>query len=161
MPLPTTTAALKAWLVDVTLSSVAPDLGWTSTAAPVEAAVDVTVLLLGHSVESEAASGATPKLLDIAQWQAWERAVAALAPRFDAASGGDKATLSQAWEHAGAALADARRVAARWPEAATALLAGARRPSVGQIATTAPQTPVYPPDPNSPVYSGRPAGWWP
>src|SRR5581483_10171033 len=100
MTLPTTAATLQAWLVDVTLSTVATDLGWTSTSAPIEAAVDMTVLLLGHSVEAEAAGGATQKLLDIAQWQAWERAVGALAPRFDAGSGGDKAALSQAWDHA-------------------------------------------------------------
>lgn len=161
MTLPTTAAALQAWLVDDTLSTVAADLGWTNTSAPIVGAVDRTVLLLGHSVETEAAGGATQKLLDIAQWQAWERAVAGLASRVDAASGGDKATLSQAWEHATASLADARRTAARWPEAAASFLLGSRRPVVGQIATKAPATPLYPPDPNSPNYAGRPAGWWP
>src|SRR5690242_4194466 len=107
MALPTTTAALKAWLVDVPLSTVATDLGWTSTSAPIGAAVDVTALVLGHTVEVEAASGATPKLLAIAEWQAWERAVEALASRFDAASGGDKASLSQSYDHAVARLAAA------------------------------------------------------
>jgi hypothetical protein len=159
--LPTTTAALKAWLVDVTLSTVAADLSWTSASAPVEAAVDLTALLLGHSVETEAAAGATQKLIDIAQWRAWEQAVQALARLFDTSSGGDGSKLSQAYDHATARLADARLVASRWPEAVAAMLGGPRRPVVGQITTKAPATPLYPPDPNSPIYAGRPAGWWP
>jgi hypothetical protein len=98
--LPTTTAALKAWLVDVTLSTVAADLSWTSASAPVEAAVDLTALVLGHTVETEASSGATQKLIDIATWRAWEQAVQALARNFDAKSGGARAKLSQAYDHA-------------------------------------------------------------
>jgi hypothetical protein len=161
MTLPTTTAALQAWLVDVTLSTVASDLSWTNTSAPVVAAVDMTALVLGHTVETEASSGATQKLIDIATWRAWEQAVQALARNFDGASGGDKATLSQAYDHAVQRLADARTIASRWPEAVSAMLGGQRRPVTGQIATTAPATPLYPPDPNNPIYAGRPAGWWP
>jgi hypothetical protein len=162
MTLPTTTAALKAWLVDVTLSTVAADLSWTSASAPVEAAVDLTALVLGHTVETEASSGATQKLIDIATWRAWEQAVQALARNFDAKSGGGKeAKLAQAYDHAAARLADARLIASRWPEAVSAMLGGQRRPVVGQITTTAPATPLYPPNPNNPIYAGRPAGWWP
>jgi hypothetical protein len=131
MPLPATTAALKAWLVDVTLSTVAPNLGWTSTSAPVEAAVDVTALVLGHTVEVEAATGATAKLLAIAEWQTWEQAVKALTSRFDAGSGGDTAKLSQAYDHAVARLAEALVVAQRYSEVVTYL-------AIEQVAVTTP-----------------------
>jgi hypothetical protein len=124
MALPTTTAALQAWLVDVTLSTVAADLSWTNTSAPVVAAVDMTALLLGHSVETEAAAGATQKLIALATWQAWEQAVQALARNFDAGSGGDTAKLSQAYDHAVARLADARSIAMRYPEVIAYLSGG-------------------------------------
>lgn len=122
MALPATTAALKAWLVDVTLSTVAVDLGWTSTSAPVEAAVDLTALILGHTVETE---GATAKLIAVAEWQAWQRAVDALTARFDAASGGDKATLSQQVEQAERRLAGALAVAQRYTDVQAYLSGGA------------------------------------
>jgi hypothetical protein len=101
------------------------------------------------------------KVLTIARWRAWERAYQATLLSTDLKSGTASLTESQSWEHLRDYLGSLRAAAMRYPEAAVMLAGGVRRPVVGQLATTAPATPLYPPDPNSPAYAGRPAGWWP
>lgn len=116
MALPATYDALRSWLVDVTLSPVAADLGWTAASAPVTAAVDVVELLLARTV---AAEGATAKLLALAEWQIWERAAGALVNQIDLDKQGLK--RSQVPEHVQERLHAARLAASAYPEGAGAV----------------------------------------
>jgi hypothetical protein len=158
MPLPSSysEASLIA-LMETEVGPLLAPLGLDVSDALLEASNEVAALL-GHAVASETD---VAKLRTLARWQAWLAAYSAAANQFDLKTGTSSLTRSQMFGQIERRLALAERAARRYPEAAVLLSGGLRRPVVGQIATTAPATPLYPPDPNSPIYSGRPGGWWP
>lgn len=118
-----------------------------------EAATEV-VGLLGGDLSGLTATADLMKIRAIARWQAWLAAWNVAAGRFDL----ETLKRSQVFAMIERRLAQAERSAARYPEAALALLGQPRGPAIGQLTTVAPVSPPWPGgiDANDPVYTGSP-----
>lgn len=159
LPASYTESTLTSFL-ETELTPVLAPLGLDASDAIAEAVNEVQGLL-GHAVSEEDTVSGVMKVRALARWQAWLAAWNAASLNTDIGAGSASIKDSQGFAQIEKLLARYERAALRYPEAAVVLAGGVRRPVVGQLATTAPATPLYPPDPNSPAYGGRPAGWWP
>lgn len=154
---PTLIAAIEAELEPVMADLGLDALDVTTTAV----GTDVPAVLGVTSVETVtyAAVADVVKVLVIARWMAWQKAVDVSSVRFDLKAGTSDLKQSQMWTQLSARLASATAAAMRYSEARVFVGSSGERaavPVTGTLTTAAPVTPCWPPDANDGRYAGSP-----
>lgn len=113
--------------LEAELESVSTDLGLDSLDVLATAVGTDTPAILGVLSVADVTYGSTAdvvKVLTVAQWRAWQKAVDVAAVKFDLKAGSADLKQSQMWTHLTARLASAEAAAMRYSEVQDALGGG-------------------------------------
>jgi hypothetical protein len=155
------TEPLLIGAMEAEVEGVLDNLGLLDTDLIATAVEQDTPAVLGVSSVAAVAYGSVADVIKvrvIAQWCTWQRAYDKAITSSDLKAGSVTLSDSQAFEHLRERLAMAARAAARYPEAALAMMGQPRTPAIGALTTTAPVSPPWTGgiDANDPRYTGSP-----